>query len=204
MLLQSVSTWVCFTTDWLSVRALSSRPRDERGFSVAWPACSYVAMKGTFGVSSVLVGDITLGEDSGFWPSLSLEASCSIHGQQIFFFFFFSGSFSLLRIVQKEFEKNFRMMCVVPCLQHCLFSIRDEKSRFCTYFKLITFLIAWLLLSLVLKENYYFYRSFCRFSNSVLMTKNKDKQTPFFVVHQLVCRWWISFMSLMLTLGLVT
>lgn len=59
-------------------------------------------MKGTFGVSSVLVGDITLGEDSGFRPSLSLEASCSIHGQQIFF----SGCFSLLRIVQKELEKS--------------------------------------------------------------------------------------------------
>lgn len=43
-------------------------------------------MKGTFGVSSVLVGDITLGEDSRFRPTLSLEASCSIHGQQIFFF----------------------------------------------------------------------------------------------------------------------
>lgn len=42
-------------------------------------------MKGTFGVSSVLVGDIILGEDSGFRPSLSLEPSCSIHGRQIFF-----------------------------------------------------------------------------------------------------------------------
>lgn len=159
--------------------------------------------RGLLGLAVCLWGISHLGRTRDFDLLLAWRPVVASMGSRSFFFFF-PGTFSLLRIIQKEFEKNFRMMCVVPCLQHCLFSIRDEKSRFCTYFKLITFLIAWLLLSLVLKENYYFYRSFCRFSNSVLMTKNKDRQTPFFVMHQLVCRWWISFMSLMLTLGLVT
>lgn len=61
-------------------------------------------MKGTFGVSSVLVGDITLGEDLGFRPSLSLEASCSIHGQQIFFF---SGQFLLIEDSTEGIREKF-------------------------------------------------------------------------------------------------
>lgn len=47
----------------VSHRTLSSLTADECGFSVGWPGVPRLPGAGNLGFSSVLVGDITLGEN---------------------------------------------------------------------------------------------------------------------------------------------